>query len=67
MKKGDYTFQLDNNQIKISVESHQKTKVLNLLENNGIIIENFVTKEPSLEKAFIEYTSEDSSAGGEIQ
>jgi len=65
LKKGGYSHQIVEDQITISVESNEKTKVLNLLEDNGIVIQDFITKEPSLEKAFIELIGED-SVGGDI-
>jgi len=67
LTKNGFSSQIVKNKITIPLESNQKTSVLNLLENNGIVIQNFITKEPSLEKAFIEYIGEDASAGGEIQ
>lgn len=67
LTKNGFSSQIVKNKITIPLESNQKTSVLNLLENNGIVIQNFITKEPSLEKAFIEYIGEDASVGGEIQ
>jgi ABC-2 type transport system ATP-binding protein len=66
LEKGGYSSQIVEGQIKIPVESNQKTKVLNLLEDNGIIIQDFITKEPSLEKAFIEIIGDEASVGGDI-
>ena len=48
------------------MESEQKTKVLNLLEDNGVVIKDFRTKEPSLEKAFIELIGDEDSVGGDV-
>jgi len=67
LTKNGFSSQIVKNKITIPLESNQKISVLNLLENNGIVIQNFITKEPSLEKAFIEYIGEDASVGGEIQ
>jgi ABC-type multidrug transport system ATPase subunit len=58
--------QFAGNQLKIPVESKQKIKVLNLLQKNGVIIDDFETKEPSLESAFIRYTGDETSVGGDI-
>ena len=66
LKKGGFDSQLVGNQLKIPVESDQKTKVLNLLEEKGIVIQDFITKEPSLEKAFIELIGDDAGVGGDI-
>lgn len=67
LTKANYSNKISQNKLVISVESNQKTKVINLLEHNGIVIKDFVTKEPSLEKAFIEYIGEETGAGGDIQ
>jgi len=67
LAKGDYSYKINQNQIIISLDSSQKTKVLNLLENNKIVIQDFITKEPSLEKAFMEYIGQDAGVGGETQ
>ena len=66
LKRGGFDSQLVGEQLIVPVESEQKTKVLNLLDDNGVVIKDFITKEPSLEKAFIEYIGEDTSAGGDI-
>ena len=67
LAKKDYSYKINQNQIIVSIDSSQKTKVLNLLENNKIVIQDFITKEPSLEKAFMEYIGQDAGVGGETQ
>jgi ABC-2 type transport system ATP-binding protein len=59
LKEGGFDCQLVGNQLKVPVESDQKTKVLNLLEENGVIIKDFRTEEPSLEAAFIKYIGDE--------
>jgi ABC-2 type transport system ATP-binding protein len=66
LKKGGFDAQLVGNKIKVLVDSNQKTKALNLLEENEVIIQDFITKEPSLEKAFIEIIGDEASVGGDI-
>jgi ABC-type multidrug transport system ATPase subunit len=66
LENGGFDTQLVGDQLRIPVESHQKIKVLNLLENNGVIIKDFITKEPSLEKAFIELIGDEDSVGGDV-
>ena len=66
LKKGGFDSQLVGDQLIVPVESDQKIKVLNLLEDNGIVIKDFITKEPSLEKAFIELIGSEDSVGGDI-
>jgi ABC-2 type transport system ATP-binding protein len=66
LKEGNFDCQIVGNLLKVSVESHQKTKVLNVLEENGVVIKDFKTEEPSLEAAFMKYIGGDTSAGGEI-
>jgi ABC-type multidrug transport system ATPase subunit len=66
LRKGSFDSQLVGDQIKVLVESDQKAKALNLLEDNGFVIQDFITKEPSLEKAFIEIIGEEAGVGGDI-
>jgi len=66
LKKGGFGSQLVGDQLIVPVESDQKIKVLNLLEDNGVVIKDFITKEPSLEKAFIELIGSEDSVGGDI-
>ena len=66
LKKGGFDSQLVGDQLRISVESDQKAKVLNLLEDNGVVIKDFITKEPSLERAFIELIGDEDSVGGDV-
>ena len=66
LEKGGFDSQLDGDQLRIALDSDQKTKVLNLLEDNGVVIKDFITKEPSLEKAFIELIGDDASVGGDV-
>jgi len=66
LKKGGFDSQLVGDKLIVPVESDQKIKVLNLLEDNGIVIKDFITKEPSLEKAFIELIGSEDSVGGDI-
>jgi len=66
LKEGGFDCQLIGNQLKVPVESEQKTKVLNLLEENGIVIKDFRTEEPSLEAAFMKYIGDQASVGGEV-
>ncbi|MCW3997025.1 MAG: ABC transporter ATP-binding protein [Candidatus Bathyarchaeota archaeon] len=66
LKKGGFDSQLVGDQIKVLVEPDQKAKVLNLLEDNGFVIQDFITKEPSLEKAFIEIIGDEAGVGGDI-
>jgi len=66
LKEGGFDCQLVGNQLKVPVESRRKTKVLNLLEENGVVIEDFRTEEPSLEAAFIQYIGDEDSVGGDI-
>lgn len=58
--------QLVGNQLKVPVESDRKIKVLNLLQENGVVIEDFRTEEPSLEAAFLQYIGDEASVGGDI-
>lgn len=58
--------QLVGNQLKVPVESDRKIKVLNLLQENGVVIEDFRTEEPSLEAAFLHYIGDEASVGGDI-
>ena len=67
LKKADYTHDIAQNRLIISIDSNQKAKVLNLLEDTGIVIQDFITKEPSLEKAFMQYIGKEADVGGEIQ
>jgi len=66
LKEGGFDCQLVGNQLKVLVESDRKIKVLNLLEENGFVIEDFRTEEPSLEAAFIQYIGDEASVGGDI-
>jgi ABC-type multidrug transport system ATPase subunit len=66
LKDSGFDFQLVGNQLKVPVESNRKTKVLNLLEENGVVIEDFRTEEPSLEAAFMQYIGGEASVGGDI-
>jgi ABC-type multidrug transport system ATPase subunit len=66
LKEGGFDCQLVGNQLKVSVESDRKIKVLNLLQENGVVIEDFRTEEPSLEAAFIHYIGDEASVGGDI-
>ncbi len=66
LKRGGFDCQLVGNQLKVPVESYRKIKVLNLLEENGVVIEDFRTEEPSLEAAFIQYIGDEASVGGDI-
>jgi len=66
LKKGGFDSQLVGDKLIVPVESDQKIKVLNLLEDNGVVIKDFITKEPSLEKAFIELIGSEDSVGGDI-
>lgn len=66
LKKDCFDSQLVGDQIKVLVEPDQKAKVLNLLEDNGFVIQDFITKEPSLEKAFIEIIGDEAGVGGDI-
>jgi ABC-2 type transport system ATP-binding protein len=66
LKEGGFDCQLVGNQLKVPVESDQKTKVLNLLEDNGVVIKDFRTEEPSLEAAFMKYLGDEASVGGDI-
>lgn len=52
--------------ISVLVEGTEKSKVLGLLSQANIEIDDFRTEEPSLEDAFLGYIGEDSSPGGEI-
>lgn len=66
LKEGGFDCQLVENQLKVPVESNRKIKVLNLLVENGVVIEDFRTEEPSLEAAFIQYIGDEDSVGGDI-
>ena len=66
LKEGGFDCQLVGNQLKVTVESDRKIKVLNLLEENGVVIEDFRTEEPSLEAAFMHYIGDETSVGGDI-
>jgi ABC-2 type transport system ATP-binding protein len=66
LKKGGFDCHLAGNQLKVPVESDRKIKVLNLLQENGVVIEDFKTEEPSLEAAFIQYIGDEASVGGDI-
>ena len=66
LKKGGFDSQLVGNQLKVLVESDQRPKVLNLLEENGFVIQDFRTEEPSLEAAFIELIGDEVGVGGDV-
>lgn len=66
LRGGGFDCQLVGNQLKVPVESDQKIKVLNLLQENGVVIEDFRTEEPSLEAAFLQYIGDEASVGGDI-
>jgi ABC-type multidrug transport system ATPase subunit len=66
LKDEGFDYQIAGNQLKVPVKSNQKTKVLNLLEENGVVIEDFITEEPSLEAAFIKYIGDEASVGGDF-
>ena len=66
LKKGGFDCQLIGNQLKVPVESNQKTKVLNLLEKNGVVVKDFRTEEPSLEAVFMKYIGDQAIVGGDI-
>ena len=66
LKDSGFDCQLVGNQLKVPVESEQKTKVLNLLEENGVAIEDFRTEEPSLEAAFMQYIGDEAGVGGDV-
>jgi ABC-2 type transport system ATP-binding protein len=66
LKWEGFDCQIVENQLKVPVESNQKINVLNLLVENGFIIEDFKTEEPSLEAAFMQYIGEETSVGGDI-
>ncbi len=52
------------NQITVSVEKTEKTKVLHIIEQAGYEILDFKTEEPSLEDAFLGYIGDEATAGG---
>lgn len=64
--KTGFDCELAGNQLTVLVEALEKTKVINLLEENGFIIQDFKTQEPSLEAAFMQYIGDDVSAGGDV-
>ena len=66
LKKGGFNSQLVGNKLKVPVESNQRPKVLNLLEENGFVIQDFRTEEPSLEAAFIELIGDEADVGGDV-
>ena len=66
LKEASFDFQLVGNQLKVSVESEQKIKVMNLLIEKGIVIKDFKTEEPSLEAAFMKYIGDEVGVGGDI-
>ena len=66
LKDKAFDCQSVGNQLRVTVESGQKTKVLNLLEKNGIVIKDFRTEEPSLEAAFMKYIGDETGVGGDI-
>lgn len=66
LREGGFDCQLVGNQLKVPVESDRKIKVLNLLQENGVVIEDFRTEEPSLEAAFLQYIGDEASVGGDI-
>jgi ABC-2 type transport system ATP-binding protein len=66
LKEGGFDCQLVGNQLKVPVESDQRPKVLNLLEENGVVIKDFRTEEPSLEAAFMQYIGDKAGVGGDI-
>lgn len=66
LKKSGFDLQLVGNQLKVLVESDQRPKVLNLLEENGFVIQDFRTEEPSLEAAFIELIGDEADVGGDV-
>lgn len=52
--------------VSVFVSPEDKSKVLGLLAQSNITIEDFRTEEPSLEDAFLGYIGDDFSLGGEI-
>jgi ABC-type multidrug transport system ATPase subunit len=66
LKKSGFYSQLVGNQLIVSAESNQRPKVLNLLEENGFVIQDFRTEEPSLEAAFIELIGGETDVGGDV-
>ena len=66
LRKRGFDSHLVGNQLKVSVESDQRPKVLNLLEENGFVIQDLRTEEPSLEAAFIELVGDEAGVGGEV-
>ena len=66
LKKHGFDSHLVGNQLTVSVESDQRPKVLNLLEENGFVIQDFRTEEPSLEAAFMELVGDEAGVGGDV-
>jgi ABC-type multidrug transport system ATPase subunit len=66
LEKSGFKPQLVEDQLKVLVQPEQKIKVLTLLEKKGLKIKDFITKEPSLERAFIELIGDEASVGGEV-
>ena len=59
--------EVHGNQISVLVESQDKSKILSLLSEAEISIEDFKTIEPSLEDAFMSYIGDEAIAGGVIE
>lgn len=67
LKKGGYPdLEVHGNTLSVHCDSKERTKVLNLLEEAGIIIEDFKTVEVSLEDAFMKYIGDERTVGGEL-
>ncbi len=58
--------EVHGNQISVLVESTDKSKILQVLSEAQISIEDFKTIEPSLEDAFMGYIGQEAIAGGVI-
>ncbi len=58
--------EVHGNVVSVHCDSQERTKVLNLLAEGNIVVENFRTEEVSLEDAFMKYIGDERTVGGEI-
>ncbi len=67
LKEGGYAdLEVHGNVVSVHCDSHERTKVLNLLAQANIVVEDFRTEELSLEDAFMKYIGDERTVGGEL-
>ncbi|KYK26562.1 MAG: hypothetical protein AYK23_02840 [Candidatus Proteinoplasmatales archaeon SG8-5] len=67
IRKGGFSdVDFHGNVVSVHCDSHERTKVLNLLAQANIVVDDFRTQEVSLEDAFMKYIGDERSVGGEL-